>query len=185
MNNTNHNTFINNLIEAEQVTPDLQSRYTKKVHDMLEQKLTRGKRWAYAGTMVMGIGFTILFGAIAILVPKEFPVLGRIGFGIGALFGLAWALFAFQILRKGTVNLRKDETTSAGMSWGFTVIMITLFMLMSSQLPGNRGVLMMVKGLIFLVTAAVFLIKNEVKQAELRMREKMLEIECMLIELKK
>ena len=150
---------------------------------MLEKKLTGARRWVYIFWTVLGIGFTILFGTVAIIA-RELPLLGRLVFAVGAVFGLAWACLAGSILKRGVFDLKAHPKAMAGLSWGVVVIMVTLFMLIRGKLPDAiKGVQMVVNSLVFLMMAAVFMIFARINQAELNTREKLLEIELRLAEI--
>jgi len=103
---------------------------------------------------------------------------------MGAIFGLAWAVFAGGIVRKRVIKLKTDPTAMAGMSWGLCVIVVTVLMVSQRKFPDPiTGVRALVIGLIFLVGAAVFMIFNRSDQVGLNTREKLLEIEYRLAEL--
>jgi MFS family permease len=182
--NESEKDFRDRLLDAERFSPALKEKYEKEVQEMLEQKLTGVRRWAYICGAAMGVGFALLFGTVAILAPREFPILGRIAFVTGAVFGLAFAGLAGWIAKKGTLKLKTHPVAMAGMAWGFTVIMVVLFMFLGSGLPDPIiGVRMIVIGLVFLVGAAVGLILARVEQAQLKTQEKLLEIEYRLAQM--
>lgn len=180
--NSNPNEFRERLLAAEKMNPT--RKYQEELHMLIEQKLTPAKKWAFRGSLALGIGFTVIFGSAAVWSPREFPGLGRAGFILGAVFGLAWAVLVGWILQRGSINRRKDPTAMTGLVWGFTVVMITLFMLLGGQLSDRViGIQMVVNGLVFLVMAVAFLLRNVIEQSELRTREKLLELECRLADI--
>jgi len=173
----------NQLLGIEQWDPIYQERYRKELQKMLEKKLTGARRWVYIFWIALGVGCTILFGTVAIIA-RELPLLARFGFVAGAFFGLAWACLAGSIVKRGVFDLKAHPKAMAGLSWGFAVILVTLLMLIGDRLPDAiKGVQMVVNGLVFLVMGAVFMILNQTNQAELRTREKLLEIELRLAEI--
>jgi len=173
--------FRDRLIEAEGFDPSYREAYEKEIQAMLEEKVAGTKKWVYVVFMALGAFFAVVFGAAALLAPAEFPLLGRILFGVGAIFGLAWAVLLGMIVKKGKLNLRTDPGAMAGMAWATVVIAVTLFMLLGSRVPEPiTGVQMVVNGLVFLVMGAVFMVFNRIHQAELKTREKLLEIEYQL-----
>ncbi len=179
-----HNEFRERLLKAERLNTAFKQKYEQEVRAMLEQKLTGARRWAYIGAAAMGIAFAGLFGTLAIILPREFPIWGRFIFAMGAVFGLTWAVLAGGIVRKGVIKLKTDPTAMAGMSWGLCVIVVTVLMLAQRDFPDPiTGVSSLVIGLIFLVMAAVFMIFNRIDQAGLKTQEKLLEIEYRLAEL--
>jgi choline-glycine betaine transporter len=132
----------------------------------------------------MGLGFFVLFGTLAFIMPKEFPSWGRAIWAIGSVFGLTFAGLAVLVLKKGTVNLKTDDLAGAGLGWGFIVIIATITLVFSGQLPDRTiAIKMLVSLLIFEVAAAVGLLKAIIERSEVKTREKLLKIEHRLIEI--
>lgn len=180
--NKNENTFRERLLAVETLSPS--DQYQRELQALLEPKLTPGSKWATVGSLVMGLGFAGLFGTLAIVTARGLPWLAIAVFALGAIFGLAWAGLSAWILHRGTINRRTDPTAATGMVWGFLVVMMTLFLLLAGQLPDPvKGLQMVLNGLVFLVMGAVFMIANRIEQAELRTKEKLLELEYRLAEM--
>jgi hypothetical protein len=178
-----HKDFRNRLLQAEQPDPAYMAKYEEEIKSMIEKKLTTSLKWAWAGSVALGLVFTVLFGGVAIM-SSALSMLARVGFAAGAVFGLLWAGMAISILRKGVINLKSHGTAVAGGIWGVTIIIVTLALLMSGQVADPiKGVKMIVGVLVFMVMAATFMILNHVDQAELKTREKLLEIEYRLAEM--
>ena len=177
-------TFRDKLLDMEKPNPALKEKYEREVQAMVEKKLTGVTKLAHIGGLVMGLGFLIIFGTIAITAPKEFPLWGRFGFALGALFGLIFAVFEALLLKRGTINLKTDEVAMAGLSWGFIVIFATIVLVFSGKLPDPlKSVQMIVYLLVFEIMAAVGLIKAFINRSEVNTREKLLEIEYRLSEI--
>jgi hypothetical protein len=176
--------FGQKLAGMEQATAALKEKFDREIRAMTEQKLTKARKVAWVASGILGLGFLGLFGTVAVIAPAEFPLLGRLGFGAGAAFGLVWAGFCLWVIRRDSFDRRKVAVASAGIAWGATVIMTTLMLLLSGQHPDKAvGTQMVVVSLVFLVMAAMFMIVARVKTAELNTREKLLEIEYRLAEL--
>jgi MFS family permease len=176
--------FRERILATEPVDPVLRQKYEQEIQAMLEKKLTTSQRVLWILTGLLSIGFVAVFGTAALMAPREFPLLARVGFGVGALFGLAWAVLSYQTVRNGKMHIRKDPKTMAGATWSFMVIMMTIFMLLSSRAGDHVwGVQMIVNGLVFFIIAAVFMINTVVEDAQLKTQEKLLEIEYRLAEL--
>lgn len=176
--------FRERMLADETFDPALRQKYQLEVQNMFETKLNLRQRVVYIFTGLLSIGFVILFGTLAVIAPRELRLLARAGFALGAAFGLAWAVVCLRVSRRGSVKLRKDPKTMAGLSWGFVVIMVTIFMLLSGRAGDHIwGVQMVVTGLVFLVGAAVFLINSVIHEAQFKTQEKLLEIEYCLAEL--
>ena len=173
------NEFREQLIGAERLTPAYRERYERQVGEMVQQRLTGPSKWGYLGMGVLCLGLAVTFSTAAVIAPKEFPLLGRIGFIAGAVFGLGFAGYMLTLVRRGSVNLKSDPMAMAGMAWGLVVIMMTIALLTR----GDVGDSMVLRGLPFVLYAALCLITARMQQAEVRMQERLLEIEYHLAEL--
>ena len=69
----NERSFRERLLKTEQVTPALKQRYDQEIQAMLEKQLTGIRRWGWLGSAIMGLGFAVLFGTLAVITPAEFP----------------------------------------------------------------------------------------------------------------
>jgi hypothetical protein len=182
--NKSEKTFRDRLLDMEETNNGYKEKYKKEVKAMLEKKLTGWTRLAHIGGLIMGLGFAGLFGTLAVIVPREFPLWGRFIWALGAVFGLIIVVCEGWTLKKGTVNLKKDEMGSAGLAWCFVVIVGTIVLVFSQSLPNPlTGIRMLVSLLFFLVMAALFMTRAFVRCSELNIREKLLEIEYRVAEL--
>lgn len=182
--NESQKTFRDELLDMEKANIPYKEKYEKEIKEMFEQKLTGLKRWGYIIDLGMGLGFFFLFGTLAIIVPKEFPLWARSIWMIGAVFGLAFAALSVWVLKKGTINLKTDELSSAWLGWGLIVIVASITLVHSGNLPEPiTGVRMLVSLLVFEVAAGVLLLKAIIRRSEVNTREKLLEIEYHLAEL--
>ena len=148
---------------------------------MLEKQLTGVGRWVWLVAAVGGVALAIFFGVLAWRMPANFPLLGRVGLIGGIVFCIGWVVLGIRIFRRGSLNLRTDTSLINGMAWVWSVFLVTIFMVGAPD--SIMGLRMILSGLVFLVGGAVFLITHIVQQAELRSREKLLEIEFRLAEL--
>ncbi len=177
-------TFRDKLLDLEAANPTYREEYERQVKAMVEQKLTGAKKWQIIGLLVLSLCLGLFFGTLAVVVPKGFPLWGRLGFGTGAVFSLAFVAMYVRILKKGSLNLRKDNMDMAWTSWGFVVILGTIALVFSPRLPDRIvAVWLLVYLLFFLVMAGVFLLRAFIERSELNTREKLLEIQCRLAEL--
>jgi len=173
------------LLELESYSPDLQARYRKEMKNFLEKPLGRGGRVAWILAMLMGLSFFVIFGIAAIKAPREFPLLGRIIFIAGAVFGAAWAVLAFIIAKRGSMNRKTHVNMVLGMTFGFMVIMMTLFMMQGVGMEDSvKGLKMVLYGLVFFVMFGIpSLMAMYLNCAELGIREHMLKLELQIAEL--
>ena len=182
--NESQKDFRERLLEAEQLSLTLKEKYEKEVQAMLEEKLTGVGRGIFIFWAVFGIGLGVVFGIAAVLAPKDFPILARIGFVSGAIFGLAFGGLMGWIARKGIFKVKVHSMAVAGMAWVFVIIMLTLFMVMGGKHPDSvRSVFMVVCGLVYLVVVVLIMILGRISYSELKTREKLLEIEYRLAQI--
>lgn len=93
-------------------------------------------------------------------------------------------MLGVRVLRRGSMDLKSDTSFIVGMTWGCVVLTVAMFMVMSLLMPDRIvGLWLSVFGVVVLIIGAVFLIRHAITQAELRTREKLLEIEYRLAEL--
>jgi len=166
------------LIRAEQVTPVLKDRYEKEVQIMLEKQLSGYQRWVWLATSVFAVASAVWFLVLAITLPPAFPMLGRVGFGAGVLFSVAWAVLGIKIFRRGKLHLKTDTGIIAALSWCLPVALMTIFLLIAPD--SIVGLRMILFGMVFLIIGGVFLIQHVVQQSDLNTREKLLRLECQL-----
>jgi hypothetical protein len=170
------------LVELEPVTPALKQRYEQEIKAMFERPLKPVERLAWIAASVFSFGTAVAFVAIAALAPPQFPLSGRLCFVIGALFGVAFGVVAWRIVRRGAMRLNAEGAAWAGLAWALPVALVTLFLVFAPQ--DLIGLRMIVSGVVFLIGGAVFLLGHIIQQAALNTREKLLEIELALAELR-
>lgn len=180
--NESDKTFRDKLLDTEKPNVSYKEKYERQVQEMVEKKLTGVTKWSHIGGLIMGLGFAVLFGTVAV-VSKEALWL-RLFFAMGAIFGLVIIAAEGSILKKGTINLKEDPLAMAWMGWGFVVIIAAVIMVFSRKVGDpTKVVRAFVFILFFLVVAAVGLLKAIIERSELNNREKLLEIEYRLAEL--
>ena len=62
--NKSQESFRERLLEAERPDPSYREKYEREVHAMLEKRLTAVGKWGHIGFLIMGLGFTGLFGTL-------------------------------------------------------------------------------------------------------------------------
>jgi len=176
--------FRDKLLDTEKQNPTYKEEYEKEVFAMVEEKLTGTKKWQIIGFLVMSLGLGIFFGTLAVIVPKGFPLWGRFLFAVGALFGLAFVILYVRILKKGSIDVKKDKLDLAWTGWGLIVIIGTVTLVVSGRLSDPVvGILMLAWVLFFEVAAAAMLLRAFIERSEVNTREKLLEIEYRLADL--
>ena len=104
-------------------------------------------------------------------------------FGVGALFGLAWAGLCVCVIKRGALD-PSSHGKAAAIFWGISIVVVTGAILFASKHTGSiAGVKAISVAIVFLIMASVFVIHSRIQQSELKIREKLLEIEYHLAEL--
>jgi FtsH-binding integral membrane protein len=151
---------------------------------MINEKLTRKKKVQMVVFLIISLLLAVLFGSLTVLAPKGLPWFGRVGFGAGAVFSLTFVGMYGWILKKGSMNLKKDNVDLAWTGWGCVIVIGTIALVFSNKLPDPiKGVHWLVSALFFLIAAGVILLRAHIQRSEINTREKLLEIEYRLAEL--
>jgi len=173
--------FDQQLIAAQKVDETLRERYEKEVKTMFEQTLSTPKKVAFS---IQSVGSIAMIGFFTYMATKPIPPLARVGFLVGIVFAAGWLIVLMRMVLRGKMNLKKDSNAMAGMTWGFTVILVTLFMLQGGQHPERiNSVFMVLTGVVFLIGAAVFMLQQGIQNARMKVEERMLELQYQLAEL--
>jgi predicted membrane channel-forming protein YqfA (hemolysin III family) len=175
--------FDEKLIAAQRTDDSLRQQYEREVKAMFEKKLTPVRKTIHVLVGVVSAAMAVIFGVVAITA-KELPWESRAAFALGVIFSGAWVFLMFRTLRRGTIDLRVDEKTQAGLGWGFVVVMVTLFMVLGGKLPDKLiSISMVVNGLVFLVMAAVFMLTQRINESRIKLEERLLEMQLRIAEL--
>ena len=160
------------------------AQFQKEIRSMLIKKLTAPRRVCFCFIAVAASVSTLVCGSLALTEP-QLPPMARLGLGTGVLFGLAWVIAIVSILRRGEIDQRRDGRRIAQMVWVFTLLMTIFFCAIGMSRPEKLlSVLMMVQSLVFLISAAVYWLNHRIEEAELNVKEKLLELELHIAELK-
>ncbi len=150
---------------------------------MFEQTLNGPRKISFMASVVICTIMTIAMTFAAVSTPG-LPAGVRLGLGLGALYAAGWLVMSVRILRRGSVNLRKDSKLMSALPWVFTVALVTLILLMTGQKPDSvRSVWMLLYGLTFLLMASMFLIQHWISDARLKVEERLLEVQLRIAEL--
>ena len=75
--NESQKAFRDKLLDMEKADTSYKEKYEKELKEMFEKKLTGLQRWGQVLGLAMGLGFFFLFGTLAVIVPKEFPLFSK------------------------------------------------------------------------------------------------------------
>ena len=175
--------FRDRLIAVEPLASESKKRLQQELHAMFIRELTAPRRITYGLVAIVALGSAAVCGFLAVTEP-DLPMLTRIAFGVGTLFGLAWTVVTAGISWRGAIDMKRDSRRIAAMVWVFTVLMMVFYLIVGMSLEDRLlGLMMIANGLAFLICAAVIWLTHRIEQAELATREKLLQIELRLAEL--
>jgi MFS family permease len=150
---------------------------------MFIRELTIPRRITFGIVATVALGSATVCGYLALTEPG-LPLLARVGLGTGTLFGLTWTAMAARLARRGAVDLKRDSSRIAGMVWTFTVLMMVFLLMLGMSIEDRMlGLMMIANGLAFLIGAAVYWLTHRIEQAELGVRERLLQLELRLAQL--
>jgi cation transport ATPase len=164
------------LLALEPEDPALRAEYERRLNAMLEVPLTTTRRVSTIAVAVVATAMGVLF--VALVATESVPWKTQGAFALGLLFAAGWVAYAVRILRRGTYHRRTDSTTAANMVWVFTVLTAVAF-----ALAAPRRDPFVIFGFLFLLPAAVILLRTVTEQSELRTQERLLELEHKLARL--
>jgi hypothetical protein len=173
--------FSDRLIQCESPTPALHEKYRKEITAMLRKDLGPLGRVAWTFWAVFGLALATVFSYAAMISYGSLPLWSTAGFGAGVVFGLAFGSLSGWIAWSGHIHLRSQPPAMAHMGWCLVILMMTLVLVFAPD--SDVRVRMIVSLLPFLIMAAVFMLASRTEQAELRTKEKLLEIEYRIAEL--
>ena len=164
------------LLALEEPDPALRAECERKLNAMLEIPLSPVRRASTVVVLAAAAGMAVLF--VALLATESVPWKTRGAFAVGLVFAAAWVAYAVRILRRGRYHRKTDSTTAANLAWVFSVVTAVAFALHS---PDKNPFVMF--GFLFLLPAAVVLLRTVTEQSELRTHERLLELEYKLTRL--
>jgi hypothetical protein len=177
--------FRDKLLAVAPLAPDIRAQLQQETHDMLVRKLTVPRRIVLCTVMLFALASAGVCGFLA-ATEATLPPLARIGLATGVVFGLGWMIALGSILRRGEIHLKLDGRRIAQMVWCFTLLMVIFFVVVGMSAADRlMGLLMIAQSLVFLIGAAVYWLNFRIEEAELTVREKMLQLELQICELAK
>ena len=174
--------FKDNLMKSETENSSARARYEKTLAGLMESPLEWPRKAGLVFALLVSIGTVVLSAILAIRFHNG-PAVMFEGFALGGVFGIVGAVITGRILLRGAYHRRRDSVAQANLIWGFTVLMEVVFMEMDGLYPKSAG-RMTIFGLVFLIGGAVLLLRTVIEQSELRTREKLLEVQFDVAEMK-
>lgn len=173
------------LFEQEKRSPAFEIKFREELHNMLERKLTFAGKIPWFFATLLGVFFVVQFGYVAITTPPGFPVLARLGFVAGAVFGAAWAGLSVWTLRRGSINWLRHDNAVQGLTFGFVLVLQILFMILGSQMPDKAvAIQMTLNGAVFFMIFGIpALFTMRINRMEATLREHVLRVELEVAEL--
>jgi len=177
-------TFADRLLAVEPLSPNSRQQLEQELHAMFVRELTTARRVIFGIVAVAALVSATVCGFLALTEPS-LPTLPRVGLAVGTLFGLAWTVVGARICWRGALDVRLDARRIAVMVWVFTVLMMVFFLMVGMSAEDRLlGLMMIANGLAFLIGAAVYWLTYRIDQAELNTREKLLQLELRLAEMR-
>ena len=155
------------------------------VNAMYEKKLSPMRKLGILLLIPIMLAQTAFF-VYALFAEWGLPALAKAGFGLGVAFSLTFAAILARIVMKGSINIKKDPNIITTITWVFLVFFIMIIMMLAGEMHDQmKGISMLLNTLVFFIFGVVFLLQNIIHQANLRTREKLLEIDNQLADLNK
>lgn len=181
MNDPKHD-FSHRLLAAETARPT--ERYQQEMKKLLAQPLTPVRRAALVISAIVGFAQAGLLGFIAVQSASSLPATARVAIGVGAIGGVIWSGFSLGILWRGHLRRLRDPVLLNNTLFIVSVFATALGAPLALSLPDRaQGTQVLLTLLLFPAMTSLFLIRTLIEQAELRTREKLLELQLQVQEL--
>jgi len=172
--------FADRLLDQEMPAGE-RTQLDANIHRLFDRPLTRTDvLWMCLAGGGGLIGATVC-GLLAATEPAGTPTLTRVVLAALSCIGLFWTAFSASILRRGAINSAVHNAVAAKMGFVFSLAAAALIGGMSlAGFGGAPAVGLAVLPLATLVLATVVVLGREVRQAELRLQARLLELEFRL-----
>lgn len=186
--NMHNNSFTDRLLAMEKTSPIYKEQYERKVKAMLETKLSRMQRVGFAILAVIGICTTILFFN---MVQKKQEDIWRLFTVPPLVLAIVWTLLTGWVTVTGKLRLRTQRLGIISIALALCFFTVVAFMLIwiiplshrdISNLP-VLGTQLALVGFFLVNTIGLCVVLAGLNRLDFRSREKLLEIECRLVDL--
>lgn len=174
------------LLALDEETPSLKAKYDKEIQAMLDQPLTPLQRYGW----IAGIAFGLLIAigcSITLIVTLFYPFSPFLYWLLvmTTIYGLCGAGYSLYIVMRGKVHLHRDRAIEMAFVWVFVAIIVFGHIIWGSiESDPARGNFRILMGLFILIIAGMGTTIRYVERTGVTIREKLLEIELSLAELK-
>jgi hypothetical protein len=165
--------FQQQLLNAESTDAALRAEYERKRDAMFETKLSAVHKVVFMILCPLIVCAVAFIGTMAFT--DGLPRRAMIPIVLGMTFALAWVVFFVQVLRRGTIRRRIDPPRAAAMAFAFALTICIAFAIVT---PRTDIVLLM--GVLFVIPAALNVIRVQIEQAEMRTQERIIELQYRL-----
>lgn len=186
--NMHNNSFTDRLLAMEKTSPIYKEQYERKVKAMLEKKLSSIQRVGFAILAVIGICVTILFFN---MVQKKQEDIWRLFTVPPLVLAIVWTLLTGCVTVTGKLKLRTQRLGIISIALALCFFTVVAFMLIwiiplshrdISNLP-VLGTQLTLVGFFLVNTIGLCVVLAGLNRLDFRSREKLLEIECRLVDL--
>jgi hypothetical protein len=170
--------FSDRLLELDPPAPVDRTKFDEAARQLFERRLT-AKDWFWMiVTGVGGLAGGVVCGLLAATEPAGTPTRTRVALAALAGVGLFWAAFSASVIRRGTINSALHGAIAGKLGFTFSLLSAVFIGAMSlAGFGGSPATGLAILAVIPLVLAAVVVIGREIRQAELRTQQRLLEIE--------
>jgi hypothetical protein len=182
MTTPKHN-IAESLLDLEPHQPSSRQQFDEQAKRLFEQKLTAADWIRLLAMGLGGLGGAVVCGFLAATEPAETPALTRFILAALACIGLFWTVLAASLARRGaSSSIHRAIAAKMGFlfSLAATVLIGVLSLAGVGEIPAVGLVLL---PLATLLLATVVVIGHEIRQAELRLQQKLIEVEYRLARL--
>lgn len=178
-------TLREKLLDLESKESKLDQRSSDVMEKIMYRKLNIPMKISFSVSLVLGLCFCIGFTYVGLTAPDELPFIFKLGFYVGAVFGLAWSVFSAWVLKKGKVHLLKTDDITQGLTFGFIVILMVVLLVGSGYMKDDLVAMKMVlHGMVFLILFGVpAMLHMRMRQTERMLMDRLLQIELKLTEM--
>ena len=174
------------LLALEHPTPSLKEIYEREMKNMIEKELGGYRKVGIIFSLILGLIFFVTFAGTAIYAAPDLPYPATAGFVLGSVFGLINAVISYRVLKKGSIDLKRDNNMFIGVMWVFLVFMMVISLFLGMEMKdATQGVRMILYSFIFLYMGGLFLTRNVIENTELNLKENLLRMELKIAELMK